>query len=172
MYETTECAVRVNDNITDWFPTEAGIRQGQNDSPTIFAVFINSLAQKIKDMNVGVSVDERKVSILLYADDIVLIRETESELQAMLDELVVWCKTWRMKVNIEKMQIFHFRSKQTSKTETIFYLGPQALGIVNQYRYLGLILTEHMCYKATGDALAMGAGRALRKLVAKYYQYY
>ena len=93
----------------------------------------------------------------------------ESELQAMLDELVVWCKTWRMKVNIEKTQIVHFRSKQTSKTETIFYLGPQALGIVNQYRYLGLILTEHMCYKATGDALAMGAGRALGKLVAKYH---
>ena len=86
-----------------------GIRQGQNDSPTIFAVFINSLAQKIKDMNVGVSVDERKVSILLYADDIVLIRETESELQAMLDELVVWCKTWRMKVNIEKMPDFSFQ---------------------------------------------------------------
>ena len=57
MYETTEYAVRVNDKITDWFPTEAGIRHGQNDSPTIFAVFINSLAQKIKDMNVGVSVD-------------------------------------------------------------------------------------------------------------------
>ena len=88
----------------------------------------------------------------------------------MLEELVVWCKTWRMKVNIEKTQIVHFRSKQTSKTETIFYLGPQALGIVNQYRYLGLILTKHMCYKAIGDALAMGAERALGKLVVKYYQ--
>ena len=114
MYETTECAVRVNDKITDSFPTEAGIRQGQNDSPTLFAVFINSLAQKIKDMNVGVSVDETKVSILLYADDIVLIGETESELQAMLDELVVWCKTWCMKVNIENTQTVHLRSKQTS----------------------------------------------------------
>ena len=42
MYTDTQCVVKVNNKVTDWFPTYAGVRQGQNESPTIFAVFINS----------------------------------------------------------------------------------------------------------------------------------
>ena len=45
MYRETRSSIRINDNITDWFITEAGVRQGQNDSPTVFSIFINSLAK-------------------------------------------------------------------------------------------------------------------------------
>ena len=80
MYRNTLCAVKVNNKVTDWFSTYAGLRQGQNDSPTAFAAFVNSFAVKIKSLNVGISVDKVKMSTLLFADDIVLIGETEQEL--------------------------------------------------------------------------------------------
>ena len=48
LYTGTMSAVKVNDLVSDWFPTEAGVRQGQNDSPTLFLAYIDSLAKAIK----------------------------------------------------------------------------------------------------------------------------
>ena len=86
-YEVTFSAVKLNESVTDWFEMKAGVRQGQNESPTLFALFINSLAQLIKDLNFGVRYENLNVSILLYADDIVLLAETEEDLQRMLNVL-------------------------------------------------------------------------------------
>ena len=91
MYSDTKGAVKVNEYLTGWFQTKAGVKQGQNDSPTIFATFLNSLSVEIKNLNVGVTFGNVKVSILLYADDIVLIAD--------LSILSIWKKT----------QVVHFR---------------------------------------------------------------
>lgn len=57
---TNHCAplacVKINEFCTDWFPTPLGVKQGDNLSPTLFAVFINDLACTIKSTvacNVG-----------------------------------------------------------------------------------------------------------------------
>ena len=52
------------------FMTRAGVRQGQNDSPTPFAVFINSLAVELKQLNIGITIGHSKVSILLSSDQL------------------------------------------------------------------------------------------------------
>ena len=44
----------------------------------------------------------KKTGILLYADDLVLLAETEHELQLMLDTLCLWCGNNKIKVNQEK----------------------------------------------------------------------
>ena len=51
------------------------------------------------------------ICILLYADDIVLVSENEENLQVMLNHVQNWCVKWQMKVNIEKTEVVHFRSK-------------------------------------------------------------
>ena len=144
---------------------------GQNESPTLFALFINSLAQLIKDLNFGVRYANLNVSILLYADDIVLLAETEEDLQQMLNVLAEWCESWKMKINHEKMQIIHFRAKKSKITEFSFNLGSpdNNIAIVNKYRYLGCHLDEHLDYNITGNELADASGRALGKLLGKYF---
>ena len=54
--------------------------------------------------------------MLLYADDIVLIAGSESNLQKMLDHVSEWCKKWQLRINPNKTQIVHFRGKQRRKT--------------------------------------------------------
>ena len=77
VYSNTLSAVLVNDVLTDWFITESGVRQGDNLSPTLFALYVNDLALEINAQNLGVEFDNSRLSILLYADDIVLISENE-----------------------------------------------------------------------------------------------
>ena len=61
----TKCSIKSNDKVTDWFETKAGVRQGQNDSPTLFAIYLNDLAQDIKGLGKGVQIGEVQVCMVI-----------------------------------------------------------------------------------------------------------
>ena len=61
------------------------MKQGCVLSPCLFSLFFDSLSDEIKALGKGVPFDNEKLSILLYADDVVLLAESESDLQIMLD---------------------------------------------------------------------------------------
>ena len=46
-----------------------------------------------------------KLVVILYADDTVLMAESASELQTLLDTYYRYCITWKMKVNVDKTKI-------------------------------------------------------------------
>ena len=50
-----------------------GVKQGADLSPTLFNLFINNLASQIKELHSGIKIGIEQVSILLYADNIVLL---------------------------------------------------------------------------------------------------
>ena len=92
LYESVSCSVKVNKSLTDWFPVTTGLKQGCNLSPTLFSMYINDLVQEINQIDSGIVVDDVTVSILMYADDVILLASSESKLQAMLEKLQAWCK--------------------------------------------------------------------------------
>ena len=53
----------------------------------------------LKNLNLGIDIGEKKLSILLYADDIVLMSESEDNWQKILDYCHKWCKKWMLKIN-------------------------------------------------------------------------
>ncbi len=78
--------------LTKWFDTNCGVKQGDTMSPTIFGIFINDIVDGIKSVNIGINIDAINVCILLYADDIVLLSETEEGIQKLLDKVYEWSK--------------------------------------------------------------------------------
>ncbi len=100
--------MQVSDYRTDWFLTPFGVKQGDVLSPTLFAIYINDLALEIKHAAIGVRLDDLTVGALLYSDDIVLLAESESDLQSLLNIVYSWCSKWRLKINKDKTQIMHF----------------------------------------------------------------
>ena len=87
----------LNNIFTDWFDVTSGVRQGDNVSPTLFGLFINDLSKYIKQLNKGINVRGENISVLLFADDMVLIAKNEPDLHAMNE----WMNKWRLNVNIE-----------------------------------------------------------------------
>ena len=77
LYESVQCTIKVNDLFSPWFFVTHGIKQGCKISPTLFSIYINDLAQEINRLNCGVNLDGTIISVLLYADDIVLIAPTD-----------------------------------------------------------------------------------------------
>ena len=85
MYTNTEASVKLNGSLTGWFQCASGVKQGDNLSPTLFALFNNDLAQELNDLNSGIKIAETHICCLLYADDITLISQTENGIQQMLN---------------------------------------------------------------------------------------
>ena len=167
MYEEVQCSVRVNNNMTDPFYVKQGVKQGCPLSPTLFSLYINDLAEDINNLECGITVDTITLSILLFADDIVLLAPSEACLQTMLNAVHMWSNKWRLDVNMSKSNIIHFRNKNTQITDYQFVCGQHDILLSSKYKYLGLWFNEHLDMKFTTKELAKSAHRALACLHSK-----
>ena len=56
------------------------MKRGCSLSPVLSNLYINDLALNINALNKGIKIDDESISILLYADDVVLLAENETDL--------------------------------------------------------------------------------------------
>ena len=168
LYENVKCTVRVNGVHSEWFDVNTGLKQGCVLSPLLFNAFVNDLILAIKSLNCGVPVFlESSISILLYADDIVLLSESEANMQIMLDYLGKWCETWGLTINFNKSKVMHFRALSQQRTEYIFKCGSSSIDLIHQYKYLGVLFTEHLDLMQMAKIVVQSASRALGLLISK-----
>jgi hypothetical protein len=168
MYSNPKSRVMLNEFETDYFDCPIGVKQGDCLSPTLFAIFINDLAEEIKASNVGLDLDSTTfINILLYADDIVLLAKTENDLQFLLFLVETWCKNWRLEVNLTKTNIMHIRGKRKQQSKFMFLFDRRPVPYCTTYKYLGCSINEHLNYEHTVDLLADSAGRALSSIITK-----
>ena len=127
LYSNPSSHVILNEYETDYFDCPIGVKQGDCLSPTLFAIFINDLASEIKEANIGIDLNvdgspniDYIFSILLYADDIVCLAETEVDMQSILFIIENWCKKWRLEVNLTKTNILHVRNPRKPQSKFTF----------------------------------------------------
>ena len=167
LYTSVKSCVRVNSYKTEWFDVNCGLRQGCVLSPLLFNLFINDLAVFLKSLDLGVKIADENVCLMLYADDVVLLAESEADLQLLLNSLNDWCGRNDMTVNMAKSNVVHFRPKSLSKTDAMFSCGDGIISVADRYTYLGVVLSEHLDYNIMVKHVAQSASRALGLLIAK-----
>jgi len=122
-------------------------------------------------LNCGIQINDKNVSLLMFADDVALIAKSETDLQRMLSLLNRWCKNWKLSINGEKCKVIHFRFKGKLQSEHQFMCGDINIEYTNQYKYLGLWFHENLNYDFSVQQLSKSASRALGSLITKYYKY-
>ena len=169
IYQLCQCCVDINGHITQRFFSNIGVRQGDTLSPTLFNIFINDIVHEINSLGLGILLDNgERVSILLYADDIALLAESERNLQKMLDVIFHWGQNWEIKFNCNKSQVMHFRKYSVSCSNFVFKLGDNNLQTINEYKYLGLVFNEHLDIGKMATVLANSGNRALGAIMNKF----
>ena len=168
LYNNPRSRIILNDSETNYFDCPVGVKQGDCLSPTLFSIFINDIAEEIKQSNIGVKVGEDLlVNILMYADDIVLLAENEHDLQDLLIIVENWCRRWRLDVNISKTKILHVRKPTKPQSKFVFIFNKRPVLYCKHYTYLGITINEHLDLKFTSKVQSDSASRALSVIVTK-----
>ena len=131
-------------------------------------MYVNDLVIELQTLDRGIRINDRTVSCLLYADDMVLLAENADDLQSMMTVVNEWCQSWSMKINAGKTKIVQFRNASVNRCITDFHFGDQVIEMAEQYKYLGLIFTEHLDWTTMAKHVADTANRALGLIITKF----
>ena len=168
LYSDVSCCVRINNVCTEFFDILCGVKRGCILSPLIFSLYINDCIERINALNKGVSLDNgERVSVLAYADDLVIIAEKEQDLQDQLDVLSEWCTNWGLLLNKDKSKIVHYRNPSVPRSQFEFKCMDNPIDFTEKYKYLGLWFNENMDMAFMASEVAKSAHRALGLIVAK-----
>ena len=128
MYKSIKSCVLVNGEQSSFFDSNSEVRQGENLSPILFALFLNDLENcmnssglhgvSLTDHNNNDSIVYSKLSLLLYADDTVIFSDSHQGLQKALENLEVYFKILKLAFSVDKIKAVIFE-RRISKTKQI-----------------------------------------------------
>ena len=103
----------------------------------------------------------------MYADDTIILANSESNMQIALNALQVYCEKWKLEINCSKTKISIFtRGKIKPNTYNFLYNGNK-IEIVESYKYLGIEFSSSGSFKTTIESLKQQASRAMYALISK-----
>ena len=148
MYDNIKSCVKFNEEQTSFFKCNNGVRQGENLSPLLFAMYLNDLesfilSADVEPINLEYQNDEvlvyLKLLLLLYADDTVIFSDNEENFRKSLDSFYEYCLMWKLKVNFDKTKIIIFNKQYTTGIPIQFKLGEHEIEVIEKYKYLGTL---------------------------------
>ena len=140
MYMDNILRVKIGHGLTDEFHSELGVRQGDTLSPNLFKIFINDLVDIFEDDCDAVSMGNLNMNCLMYADDLILLSQSETGLQKFLDKLENYCELWCLDINIDKTKSIVF-NKSGRVLPYSFHINGNCIENVKTYTYLGIIFS-------------------------------
>ena len=131
--------------MSGYFLCNIGVRQGNNLSPLLFALFVHDFSKYIEGKYKGLSINNCYPTLL--DDDIVIINmfvllyadENACELQNALDAVHEYCVMYKLTVNIKKTKIIVFYQGKVKRFPTFKY-GNNTIEVVSDYIYLGITI--------------------------------
>ncbi|WP_265430092.1 RNA-directed DNA polymerase, partial [Klebsiella pneumoniae] len=119
------------------FPTKKSVRQGDTISPKLFTACLEGIFRKLDWENAGLRINGENLNHLRFADDIVLLSESPAEMQKMLEELQSESLAVGLKINMNKSKVMINKHAKS----TVFNLGSSVLEQVQEYNYLGQVVS-------------------------------
>ena len=163
-----------------------GVRQGENLSPLLFAIFLNDahnylgshysglqyLDTLLTEHSSGIEIIDSYrrllllLLLLLYADDTVIMAESAQELQRALDGMHQYREDWNLKINISKTKVLVFSRGKIRNLPSIMF-GNNKLEVVFYYVYLGCTFNYNGTFIKAIKRLYGVASRAMFSILSK-----
>ena len=156
--------VRHGNELSQPFHISNGVKQGCVLAPTLFSIFFSMMleeAMKDLDKDEGVYIrfrtdgslfnlrrlqahtktTQRLIRELLFADDAALVTHTERALQRLTSCFAAACELFGLVVSIKKTEVLHQPAPQSSSQPPSITINGTLLKTVQQFCYLGSIIS-------------------------------
>ena len=102
-----EATVRTGHGKTDWFKIEKGVYQGCILSPCLFNLYVEHIMGNagLDEAQAGIKIIRRNTNNLRYADDTILMAESQEEIKSLLMTVKEESEKAGLKLNIQKTKI-------------------------------------------------------------------
>ena len=106
LYASQEATARTGHG-TDWFQIGKGVRQGCILSACLFNLYAEYIIRNagLEEAQARIKIAGRNINNLRYADDTILMAESEEELKSLLIKVKEESEKAGLKLNIQKMKI-------------------------------------------------------------------
>ena len=105
LYAKQESCVKTLNGRTDWFRNKKGVRQGCVLSPHLFNLYTEKIMREVIHESDGVKIGGIRISNLRYADDMMLIADSEINLQNLIEKMVKKSEENGLFLNVKKTKI-------------------------------------------------------------------
>ena len=133
MYEGVTTKVKTRAGVSESFEVKVGVHQGSALSPHLFNLVLDEL---LKEVRLEIP------WCMLFADDMVLIGESEHEVEDMLEQVREALESKGLKVNRDKTEHMESRWKDEADGVSRVKLQESLLNKVKDFKYLGTYVEE------------------------------
>ena len=123
---------------SEWVSVTSGVPQGSILGPTLFLMYINDLPDVLQHSR-----------CLLFADDAKFFKEIANvddchSLQSDMNNVVNWCKHWRILLNIKKCFHVNFSMLRSRNIDWVYFINDQCIEKVSSIKDLGVTFTYNL----------------------------
>lgn len=154
-------SVKLNGTRSTERRLEAGVPQGSLLSPTLFNIYASDLPETRL----------RYTQLAVYADDTAVLassllpRVAMTKLQAEVERLEAWFRTWRIEVNAEKSKAIWMTRRRSRRPDGNIVMFGQPIPWCREVKYLGVVLDSSL----TWNPHVKEIGNRVRAISAKLY---
>ena len=137
LYVGQEATVRTGHGTTDWFQIGKGVCQGCILSPCLFNFYAEYIMRNagLEEAQVGIKIAGRNINNLRYADDTILMAESEEELKSLLMKVKEGSEKVGLKLNIQKTKnmasspitLWQIDGETVETVSDLFFWAPKSL---------------------------------------------
>ena len=149
LYVGSKACVKVGNEVSEWFPVRVGLRQGCVMSPWLFNLYIDGVVREVNARVLGRGLklvdgidNEWELNQLLFADDTVVVADSERKLCQLVTEFERVCERRKLRVNVSKSKVMRCTRNEDGDRLCVMLNG-EVLEEVDQFRYLGSVIAAN-----------------------------
>ena len=126
-----------------------GLRQGCAMSPWLFNLYIDGVVREVNARVLGRRLklvdgtdNERELNQLLFADDNVVVADSERKLCQLVTEFGRVCERRKLRVNVGKSKVMRCTRNEDGARLNVMLNG-EAFEEVDQFKYLGSVIAAN-----------------------------
>lgn len=163
----SKAKVRVENEYTETFDVNTGVRQGDGISPLLFNIVLERTLKRTGELQLGMNVGTI-INLLAFADDIVLPADNKEDLITLAEILINEAKEVGLNVNREKTKYMCIGGR-TQRLRSL-QVGEHDFQGCSEFKYLGVTITKDNIELVEIENRIAAANRcfwAVQKLMSK-----